>query len=47
MEDTLKIFTGVEEVSSELWNFPKLHWSPPFLKETGQRAHRPEEREAE
>ena len=33
---------GDEEVSSELWNFPKFHWTPPLLEEADQRAHSPE-----
>jgi hypothetical protein len=37
-----KTRNGSEEVSSELWNFPKFYWTPPLLEEADQRAHSPE-----
>jgi hypothetical protein len=37
---------GSKEVSSELWNFPKFHWTPPLLEETG-REHGDQKGEAE
>jgi hypothetical protein len=34
----------IEEISSELQNFPNFDWTPLLLEETGQQACRPEGR---